>query len=871
MLKFGRKRKSKTPVTDATRVHYSNFIPERGGAISDLMRRFIFRNVVLSDVEKEKITQLDDNGIYVYASKYRSHFSFLYFHTRLKQMDLPFPTIGFDCAIYSWQPIGHLFRIIGSHIGYFFRHFAVPDPVESGHIKNQLLDGKSAILPLISRDAFYRSFVKSKTDPIACLLELQAETDRPVYIIPEVMVFSMKPKKSGLSFFDIFFGTCDRPGRIRRIAGIFKRNKESFVEFSDSVNLKEWLATPGMEEKSLGEQAILLRRELIEQLNRHRQSITGPLLKSRQEIRESILTGKSLQGFMTQHAQETDTPLQEVHKKADAYVDEIAANYSSRWIRTFEMVLDRVFKSLFEGIVTDKKGLAQVKMRSKQSPMILVPCHKSHLDYLILSYVFKKNNMPCPHIAAGRNLSFWPLGIVLRGGGAFFMRRTFKGAKLYSRVFFEYLYKLLTEGFNVELFIEGTRSRTGKLLPPKVGLLSMLVDACRHGACEDLQFVPVYFGYDRVLEEDAYLHEVEGGAKESENLSQLFKARRFLKRRYGKVYVNFHEPISLSSVIKEKGLDFKAMDQEQHSEFCDDLGYRIINSINDVSIATPYGVVASAVLNSMKKRFTFDQIRDDIRLYTAHLDAQDVWVADSLGENRERSFESVLESYVKRKFLECTSECKGNLDPATVFNLAEGQRPVLDYYKNNCIIHFISAAMTALAIKEMNRFQFQAGELLETYGFLSDLFDPEFAFSRSVTTEYMVRKDLKAFIDTNTIVPHESSPDTYEITPEGLRKLTLFSRFLKTYLESYLVALNAFESKKAHKLDTKGMVKRCQSLGKKMFKQNEIELPEALSDITFKNAVHLFKEKGVLNEESGEATHSFYKNSIQHYLEEMEK
>lgn len=871
MLKFRRSLKIKNPVTDATRVHYPSYIPERGGAISDLMRRFIFRNIVLSEVEAEKINQLDDNGIYVYASKYRSHFSFLYFHTRLKQMRLPVPTIGFDCSIYIWQPLGHLLEIFTSHVRYFFKHFSMPDPVESGHIKHQLLEGKSAIMPLISRDAFYRSFVKSKTDPIACLLELQAETDRPVYIIPEVMIFSMKPKKSGLSFFDILFGTQDRPGKVRRMAGLFKPNKESFVEFSDPVCLKEWLATPGIEEKSLGEQAILLRRELIEMLNRHRQTITGPVLKSRQEMRESILTGKSLKGFMAQFAEETGTPLQEVHKDADAYLEEIAANYSARWIRVFEMVLDRIFKSLFEGIVTDKKGLAQVKIRSKQSPLILVPCHKSHLDYLILSYVFKKHNMPCPHIAAGRNLSFWPLGIVLRGGGAFFMRRTFKGAKLYSRVFFEYLYKLLTEGFNVELFIEGTRSRTGKLLSPKVGLLSMLVDACRHGACEDLQFVPVYFGYDRVLEEDAYLHEVEGGAKESENLSQLFKARRFLKRRYGKVYVNFHEPIALSDVLKEKGLDFKAMDQDQHNAFCDDLGYRIINSINDVSIATPYGVVASAVLNSMKKRFTFDQVRDEIRLYTAHLDAQNVWVADSLGENRERSFESVLESYVKRKFLECTAECKGTLDPATAFNLPDGRRPVLDYYKNNCIIHFISAAMTAMAIKEMNRFQFQAGELMETCRFLADLFDPEFAFSRSVTTEYKVRKDLKAFIDTHTIVPHPSSPDTYEITPDGLRKLTLFSRFLKTYLESYLVALTALETKKAATLDTKALVKKCQSIGKKMLKQNEIELPEALSDITFKNAVHLFTEKGVLNETTGEATHSFYKNSIQHYLEVMER
>ncbi|MCG8471186.1 MAG: 1-acyl-sn-glycerol-3-phosphate acyltransferase [Desulfobacterales bacterium] len=854
-------------MSDAMRVHYSNFIPEKGGAISDLLRRFIFRNIVLSDTEAEKIKKLDDNGIYVYASKYPSHFAFLYFHTRLKQKELPFPTIGFDCAIYAWQPLSHLLRIIGSHIAYFFKHFSVPDPVESGHLKKQLLDGKNAILPLISRDAFYRSFVKSKTDPIACLLELQKETERPIYIIPEVMVFSMMPNKSGLSLFDIFFGTRERPGKIRRIAGIFKRNKESFVEISDPVNLKEWLKESALSEKPVGEMAILLRRQLIEQLNRHRQSITGPVLKSREEMKESILTGKSLAKFMAKYAQDEEKPLPDIHKKADAYLDEIAANYSAKWVRIFEWILDRLFNTLFEGIIADKKGLAKVKMRSKQAPLVLVPCHKSHLDYLILSYVFKKNNMPCPHIAAGRNLSFWPMGTMLRGGGAFFMRRTFKGAKLYSRVFFEYMQKLLSEGFNIELFLEGTRSRTGKLLPPKVGLLSMLVDACRQGACEDLQFVPVYFGYDRVLEEDAYLHEVEGGAKESENLNQLIKARRFLKRRYGKVYVNFHEPISLSDLINEKGYDFKTMNDEEHAHFCNDLGYRIINSINDVSIATPYGVVASAVLNSMKKRFTYGQISEDLKVFTDHLDAQNVWVSDSLGENRERSFESVLDSYVKRKFLECAVECKGPIDPSTTFNLDDGKRPVLDYYKNNCIIHFISAGITALAIKELNRFEFHASELFDGYSQMADLFDREFAFNRNHSVEHMVRKELKAFINSKILVPHNAKPDTYEVTSEGLRRLNLFSRFLKTYLEAYLVALTALDSKKAPKLDVKGLVKKCQTFGKKMIKQNEIELSEALSDITFKNALIHFLDKGALNEEKGETTRSFYKETIVGYLD----
>jgi len=191
----------------------------------------------------------------------------------------------------------------------------------------------------------------------------------------------------------------------------------------------------------------------------------------------------------------------------------------------FAAILEWIINTIFEGISVNESGLARMKSMFKKGPVILLPCHKSHIDYLMISYIMFRNNMPCPHIVAGKNLSFWPLGTIFRGGGAFFMRRTFKGAELYAKVFSEYMKKLLSEGFNIELFIEGGRSRTGKLLPPKFGLMTILLNAFKEKACDDLLIVPVFFGYDRVLEEDAYLHEVEGGVKEPESVGQIFKAR----------------------------------------------------------------------------------------------------------------------------------------------------------------------------------------------------------------------------------------------------------------------------------------------------------------------------------------------------------
>jgi glycerol-3-phosphate O-acyltransferase len=122
---------------------------------------------------------------------------------------------------------------------------------------------------------------------------------------------------------------------------------------------------------------------------------------------------------------------------------------SMKIIRVLDVSLRWAFNNIFEGMVIDTAGLERVKKISQKSPLILVPCHKSHLDYLILSYVFFNNNMPCPHIAAGKNLSFWPLGPIFRGGGAFFLRRSFKGEVLYPKIFAAYIQKILEEGFHI--------------------------------------------------------------------------------------------------------------------------------------------------------------------------------------------------------------------------------------------------------------------------------------------------------------------------------------------------------------------------------------------------------------------------------------
>lgn len=854
-----------------THHHYTFQIPEKLGFISDILLRLYYHGIRLDDSQLEKIKKLDDSGIVIFVNKHKSLFEFLFAHVRFRLKGLPFPSIGFYYRISFLQPVSRLLRILLAHTHYFIQSFSKQDPFKNGYLREEMLNGNAAFLSLIDKKGFYRRFIKNKTDPMRYALEIQHTTDRPVFIVPQIFFYGQKPLKASSGIIDMLFGAEESPGFIRRLFMRIRNPKRIFVEIGDPVVLKEFLARSGIREMSIERQALTLRQHMLSMINQHRRSIIGPVLKSRAELKENILTGHRLQTFINSHAAKENKPVWQVQKKANDYLEEIAANYSQNWIKVFDLTLRLILRMLFDGMVIDSEGLRRIKKAAKNGPIILLPCHKSHLDYLILSFIFYHNQMPCPHIAAGKNLSFWPLGTIFRGGGAFFLRRSFKGKALYSNVFSEYIYKILQEGFNIEFFIEGTRSRTGKLLLPKLGLLSIILDAYFDGACEDLTFVPIFIGYDRVIEEKSYLHEVEGGQKEPESLKQVIKARKTLKKRYGKVYVNFDAPISFNSFLRQNGFKKQTLYKENRKTLCQDLGFRFINGINHVSVVTPYGIVAAAILNCYKKRVPYEAIEAHLETYMAFLKSTEARLTDTLLSEPDRAFEYVMQVFINRKFIEHAATDKTSFQSkGKVFKINEQRRPGLDYYKSNCVHFFISAAFTALAVLETDTFQFSAPDLHPTYRFLQHLFTNEFAYDVDKTSAFFVRKSIKAFIDDGMLIPHPKIPDTYSLTSAGLRKLKYFALFLKTYFESYLIVLHFYSRYPADKVDAKDHLKKIQTTGSRMYKRREIECSEALSKVTYLNADKFFTAEGA-NTKEGKTKVETYLAKIHHYLKILQQ
>ncbi|HLE16961.1 MAG TPA: 1-acyl-sn-glycerol-3-phosphate acyltransferase, partial [Syntrophales bacterium] len=202
-------------------------------------------------------------------------------------------------------------------------------------------------------------------------------------------------------------------------------------------------------------------------------------MKKRKEIMAVVLQSSGLQRAIEGSARAGERDEKTLQERARQYLLEIAADYDERWLNVWEKVLSRLWRIIYDDFVIDQSGVEKIREISRKMPFVILPCHRSHLDYLIISYILYRHGIPLPFVAAGDNMNFWPLGYIFRQSGAFFLRRSFQGNDLYADVFETYVETLLREGASIEFFVEGGRSRTGKMLMPKYGMVSMLVRACQ--------------------------------------------------------------------------------------------------------------------------------------------------------------------------------------------------------------------------------------------------------------------------------------------------------------------------------------------------------------------------------------------------------
>jgi glycerol-3-phosphate O-acyltransferase len=824
--------------------YYASYLGEPKNSLITLIFNYFTPHVSIPKEDRKTIRELSKKGTVIYAQKNRSSLDFLFFHHRYYVEGLPYPIFGNFINMIWWQPVTSVVRILLSKLYCVIEGIPSPNPYRTDYVRRISQDGHASILFLRHPTGLLKRFaIKETDDPVVYLLRAQKVMKRTIYIVPHFIVYHKHPVTTKKSIIDILFGPKDEPGLLRRIIVFLTHYRRAFVKIGDPINLKEFLATQS--DAVDGERSFDLRRMLLDNIEREERLIRGPILKGRLELMEMVLWDDDFQEKIRQVSEITHEPIRTLRKRAITLLDEIAADYNITYIQMFDFVVSWIWENIFSGFDIDEEGLNKVREAGKKSSLVIVPCHKSHIDYLVLSQVFFHNNLTPPHIAAGVNLSFFPLGHIFRKSGAFFLKRTFRGDPLYPIVFSTYVKTILSEGFSVEFFIEGGRSRTGKLVMPKLGLLSIIINAYLSGAVEDISFVPIFIGYDRIVEESSYVSEMGGAVKKKETLWSLLKSRSLLKKRYGRVYVTFSNPISLKGLIASAGYKRETISKALLKQLQYDLAYRIVYSINQISVVSTVNLVSAAFLASPEGALTYEELTAISRLFMDYLSSFGTHFSDAL-KNPAGAISDALVSLREENLIK---EIKGEPEESDfekVFFVPDEMRLTLEFYKNNILHFFIPASFVATSILSRGADGLKKDQIIADYTYFRKLFKYEFIYDLEFSDAERTNQVI-SYLKKQKIVREEKGIITACHGKE--RTLSFFAELIRNFIESYLVTTESLPNyiTRGPKSE-RDLIRRINVMGQKMYKKRDITRIEALSRINIQNALELLTHENILSQ-----------------------
>ena len=369
--------------------------------------------------------------------------------------------------------------------------------------------------------------------------------------------------------------------RFRRFMSLFFNRTDILVQLATPIPWHD-IIDPGMDPNRLARRTARLVRV---KLRNQRTAALGPDLSHRGSLVTRIVRSEAVRSVV--EASE-DKPLSA--RLARRYANEIASDLSYPGLRIFNGFLTWFWHRIYAGI--EVRGLDRFSDVAETHALVYAPSHRSHIDYLLLSYALFHAGLMPPYIAAGDNLDLPIVGPLLRRGGAFFMRRSFADDPLYSAVFSEYVYQVLQRGHPVEYFIEGGRSRTGRLLQPRTGMLRMTVRSHRRGVLRPIAIVPVHIGYEKLVEAGAYLDQLRGEAKPKESVRNVLRSLRLVRQSFGKAALDFAEPIRLAEF-----LDGAGGTGEDDNQLVRALAVETLSRINAVASVNAINLVALVTLS----------------------------------------------------------------------------------------------------------------------------------------------------------------------------------------------------------------------------------------------------------------------------------
>jgi glycerol-3-phosphate O-acyltransferase len=675
----------------------------RFGLLPRLLCRLLFSRVRIDPGVVEHIQNLSRQGAIIYVMRYRSLVDTLLVLNVLLREGLPIPELIADLPTLWLRPWREILPLLWSR-GFKWR--SRKDPHEEfekwERCRRLVADGRAVLIFMRDRApgvGLYtgrpEALEKARlgTNYLREIVIAQWSRSNEAFVVPLAILRGRGYRRRESRLATLIYTVQEAPGEMKRLLSLAWNRRDVAITVGKHVDLRELVARYREE----GAERIVKRLARALQIFLHREErlVQGPTLLPKRVVREIVLQEEDVRHAIREAAKASGKDEAALRRTAEKCFDEMAANFHGSYFALIEFIFRRIWTRMFQGL--EPRGLEKVIECAKVHPVVLVPCHRSHFDYLVLSYLFHINYLSPPHIAAGVNLSFWPLGPLFRGAGAYFIRRSFGDDEVYKAVFRSYLKFLVREGYTQEFFIEGGRSRTGKILTPKLGMLTAIVEAFLAGARRDLYLVPVSIHYGRVVEEQAYSRELSGAEKEKESLWALLRARALLRQKYGTVSVSFGDPISLNDALGDRKERLRARAnaedapvEEEKRRFIRKLGFRILREVNRAAVAGSTSVSATVLLSSPNAAWRYDDFLPAAQQLVQLLRHQGVEFTAALRRNEPNFLESLA-------FLEYSGLAR-RLDGGRVIHVPSERRVNLDFYKNNTIHFFVLPALLLEAL-----------------------------------------------------------------------------------------------------------------------------------------------------------------------------
>jgi len=799
-------------------------------------RRY-FRHFGLDDATVRRLREHEARGAVIYVMRYASRLDYFLFNTLFLREGLRLSSFANGIRFFYYRPLFETLRC-----WWKARRDArqSTDAERTRRFARRLArDGESFFLFLrtarlrLGGGRQARLEGKAELDLIEEVVRGVWEPPCPVFVVP-LAIFWRKGPRARRRFLNLFYGAPTRPSDLAKVTSFLTTYRDLAVKVGDPIDLSAFIES----RREQGEHAVarVVRRTILTFLYREEKAVEGPTLQPLHKVQRIVVSDPGVVEAMRARAEERQIPLARARAEAEGMLRGIAAHMNSTFLAGLNFLVSAVVRRLFAQI--EISGLDKIAEYAKRHPIVLVPSHRSYFDFLLVSIIFYANYLIPPHIAARENMGFGPFGFLWRRCGAFFLRRSFDDP-LYKEVFRAYVAHLVSEGVTQEFFIEGGRSRTGKTLAPRLGILGWEVEAFLGTARRDLFFVPIAITYERLVEEGAMVDELEGRQKRQESMLGLMRARKFLQRRFGSVFVNFGEPISLSAALGDRrqrlAADRSPEVAAEKRAFVALLGNRIAERINWAVVPHATSVGACALLGERRRGLFRDELAERMQQIVDLLRLQDVKLTPALLHDEGRFAESIA-SLLRMDLVRSTEDARGE-----ILYFEESRRRALDVYRN-AILHFL-ATPSFLARRLLAG---PAGpELGQEVGGWLDLFYYEFFPPRGE----VLAAHVDAFVD--HLERHgwlERKDGSLRATEKGAATLRFLAEQTRGIAEAYYCTTAAVAA--ALDADRPVTLKELRKAAEAQFAcaelLGEVDRHEASNVVTFSNAIDLLVRRRVL-------------------------